>query len=197
MLWYRQFFNPLVNFAGKHFELTFALGVHLQGALASLFLSDLERSAFGGRNNQHTLVGIGLAHRLADVDAILVGDVVIFLKFFVLEELLPYLSVEGRKLLVKFFLFLAQIVNLLPHLDDFPLHFRVLPAADPLDGIFVQFFDIIDAFQDIGDVINSSLLYAQLLDGHVEVDSAVVGMFDELNKLLGEDGETIVLPAFA
>ena len=137
LLWYRQFFNPLVNFAGKHFELTFALGVHLQGALASLFLSDLERSAFGGRNNQHTLVGIGLAHWLADVDAILVGDVVIFLKFFVLEELFPYLSVEGRKLLVKFFLFLAQIINLLAHLDDFSLHFGVLPAPDPLDGIFV------------------------------------------------------------
>lgn len=121
----------------------------------------------------------------------------IFFKFLVLEELLSYLSVEGRKLLVKSFLFLVQIVNFLAHLDDFSLHFRVLPAPDPLDGIFVQFFDIIDAFQDIGDVINSSLLDAQLLNGHVEVDSAVVGMFDELDKLLGEDGEAIVLPAFA
>lgn len=57
-------------------------GVHPEDALALLLLADLEGGAPGGGNDDHGLVGVVLVHGPADIEAILVGDVVVLPEFF-------------------------------------------------------------------------------------------------------------------
>ena len=52
----------------------------------------------------------------------------------------------------------------------------------------MEFFDIVYAFQYIGDVVDPALLDSEFLDGLVEVDGAVFAVLDELDELLGEYG---------
>lgn len=117
------------------------------------------------------------------------------LHLLVLQELLLDLSVEAVDLCVQPLLLATQILDFAPHFEDVPFQLGVLLRPDPLDGIFVQFLDVIDSLEHVGDVVDPAFLDAQFLDGDVEVDGAVVGSLDEFDELLSEDGETVVLPA--
>lgn len=57
----------------------------------------------------------------------------------------------------------------------------------------MQFLDVIDALQDIGDVINSPFLYSQLVDSVVKIDGAILALFDEFYEFFCEDREAVVL----
>jgi hypothetical protein len=71
-----DFLDALVQFAAEDSDVAFAGSIHLEDAVSlTLLLAHLERSALGSRDDQHTLVGIGLVHRFADAEAIFEGDV--------------------------------------------------------------------------------------------------------------------------
>ena len=87
---------------------------------------------------------------------------------------------------VDFFLFGIEVLQFLSHFHDFALDFGVFVAADPFYGIFMQFFDVVNAFEYVGDVIDPPFLYSKELYSLVEVDGAILAVFDELNELFGE-----------
>ena len=111
----------------------------------------------------------------------------------VLEEVFSYFSIQFLDAFVQFLLFIGHFLHLLAHFRDFPLDFGVLVASDPADGVFLYFLDVIDALQNIGDIVDSSFLDFQLLYCHVEVDGGVVAAFDEVDEFFGEDGEGVIL----
>jgi hypothetical protein len=132
---------------------------------------------------------------VADGHAVLVSDVVEGLKLFIVEELLLDLSVDGSDFCIEFLFLAGEFVEFATHFKDVLLDFRVLLPSDPLYGILLQLFDIIDPLQDVGDVVNPPLLDAQLIHSHVQVDRAVLTLFNQLDELLGENRETVVLPS--
>jgi hypothetical protein len=61
----------------------------------------------------------------------------------------------------------------------------------------VELLHIIDALEHICDIVDSSFLHPEFLYGHVEIDGAVLRMLDEVDELLGEDGQTVVLSSLS
>jgi hypothetical protein len=59
----------------------------------------------------------------------------------------------------------------------------------------LNFLDIADSLQYIGDIINPSLLNLQDIHCNIEIDGHILAIFDEIYKLFGEDRKAIVLPA--
>ena len=106
----------------------------------------------------------------------------------VVQELPADLAVELLYFGVERPLLLVHAVEPGLELNDFSLYFWVLIASDPLDGVLLYFFDIADALEDVGDVVDAPFLHLEEVDCDVEVDGHVFAVFDEIDKLLGEDG---------
>ena len=129
---------------------------------------------------------IGFVHGLADVETVFVGDVMILSELLVFQEIGFDLFVEVFDALVEAFLLFSNFVIFSFELIDVFLDLGGLVASDPLDGIFLKFLYVIDAFEDVGDVINSSFLYFKFVDSFVKVDSVVLALLDEFDELFGE-----------
>ena len=73
---------------------------------------------------------------------------------------------------------------------------RTIPTnqdSQPLDVVFRLLGNELDAFQDIGDVIDASLLHLQNLRGPVEVDHAIRGLGQQVQEALGGQVERRVI----
>lgn len=113
----------------------------------------------------------------------------------VVQELPADLAVEFLYFGVEGLLLLVHAVELGLEFNDFSLYFWVLVASDPLDGVFLYLFDIADALEHVGDVVDASFLHLEEVYCDVEVDSHVFAVFDEIDELLGEDGKAVILSA--
>jgi hypothetical protein len=51
----------------------------------------------------------------------------------------------------------------------------------------VDFLDVADALEDVGDVVDSSFLHVEFIDGVVEVDGGLFACFYEFDEFFGED----------
>lgn len=65
-------------------------------------------------------------------------------------------------------------------------------AADPSHLVLVDFFDIADALEDVGDVVDPALLHAQFSGCFVDVEHEVVLAFDEPDEALGQQGQRVL-----
>lgn len=136
---------------------------------------------------------VALVHGFVYVHHIFESYVVVLPHLLILEEIFSYFSIQFLDALVQFLLLVGHFLHLLAHLRDLPLDLGVLVASDPSDGVFLYFLDVIDALQNIGDVVYSSFLNFQLLHCHIEVNSSIVAAFDEVDELFGENGEGVIL----
>lgn len=153
--------HSFVGLAGVHLNRpVLPVCVHLQHALPSLLLPDLQRAASWGRDDDHGLVGVVFVHGFADIEAILMGNVVILPQFLTVKVLLLNLSIDACDIEIDPLLFRIQFLQFLAHVHNLPLDLRVFVAANPLYGVFLQFLNIIDALEHIGDVVNPPLLHA-------------------------------------
>ena len=70
--------DSLVRLAAVHLNRPIlAVRVHLQHALAALLLAHLQGGPARGGDDDHGLIGVVFVHGFADVEAILMGDVVV------------------------------------------------------------------------------------------------------------------------
>lgn len=65
-------------------------------------------------------------------------------------------------------------------------------AADPPHLVLVDFLDIPDALQDVGDVVDPAFLHAQLPGCFVDVKHEIVLAFDEPNEALGQQRQRVL-----
>jgi hypothetical protein len=73
-----NFKDSLIWFASIYFDWSVpACCVHLEYALSFFFLAYFKRGASGCRDYDHRLVWVIFVHGFADVDAVLIGDVVV------------------------------------------------------------------------------------------------------------------------
>ena len=63
----------------------------------------------------------------------------------------------------------------------------------PLDIVLGLFFDEMDALQDIGNIVDPSLLNFQLRGSNVQVQDTIWGFLHEKNKLFGQKTQGIVI----
>lgn len=61
--------------------------------------------------------------------------------------------------------------------------------SHPLDVVLGLLADELDALQDIGDVIDATLLYVQHLRCPVQVQDPILGLAQEVNELLSEQSQ--------
>ena len=108
-------------------------------------------------------------------------------QFLVFEEVSLDLFVELFNALVEKFLLFGKFFILSFEFIDFLLDFRRLVAGDPFDGVFLRFFNVIDTFEDVGYIIDSSLLHSKFLNSFIEVDGVVFAFLDKFNKLFSKD----------
>jgi hypothetical protein len=162
-----------------------------------LLLAHFEGGALGGGDHDHRpgRLALVLVHGLVDLAEVVVGDVVVLPHLLIVQELFADLGVELVDLGVETLLLLAHAVQ--PHLQvaDFPLDFRVFGAADPLDGVLLYFFNVADALQHVGDVVDASFLHLEDVHRHVEVDRHVLAVFNQFDEFFSEDGKTVILPS--
>ena len=88
------------------------------------------------------------------------GNVVILPQLLTIEVLLLYLSIYACDVQIDPLLFRVQLLQLLAHVHDLSLDLRVFVAADPLNRVFLQFLNIIDALEHVGDIVDTPLLHA-------------------------------------
>jgi hypothetical protein len=112
---------------------------------------------------------------------------VVLPQFLVFEEVSLDLFVELFNALVEKFLLFGKFFILSFEFIDFLLDFRRLVAGDPFDGVFLRFFNVIDTFEDVGYIIDSSLLHSKFLNSFIEVDAVVFAFLDKFNKLFSKD----------
>ena len=70
------------------------------------------------------------------------------------------------------------------------------PYSHPLHVVFRLLLNEVDAFQDVGDVINPSLLHLQHLCCLVQIQDPIRWLAQELNELLGEQTKGCIIPCF-
>lgn len=68
--------------------------------------------------------------------------------------------------------------------------------SHPLHVVFGLLLDEVDAFQDIGDVVNPPLLHFQHLRGLVQIQDPVGRLAQQLDELLGEQTKGCIIPCF-
>lgn len=160
--------DSFTRFAGVHLDgPILPICVHLQHTLSTLFFPYLQGGATRCRDDDHGLIGIVFIHGLADIDTILMGDVVILAELFAIEVLLLNLGIDASDIEIDPFLFTVQLLQFLTHVHDLSLDLRVFVTADPFYRVFLLFLHIINALEDVGDVVDASFLYAQQVYGLV------------------------------
>lgn len=103
--------HSFVRLAGVHLNRpVLAVCVHFQHAFPALLLPNLKRAAPRCRDDDHGLAGIVFIHGFADIDAIVVGYVVILSQFLTIEVLLFDLSIDASDVQVNTFLFSVQLI---------------------------------------------------------------------------------------
>ncbi len=52
---------------------------------------------------------------------------------------------------------------------------------------FLRFFNVIETFEDVGFIIDSSLLHSKFINSFIEVDGVAFAFLDKFNKLFSKD----------
>jgi hypothetical protein len=94
--------------------------------------------------------------------AILERQVVELLFRLVLQKFFLDFSVDALDEAIHFALFGLQILEPITHFLDIFFHLWILSGANPLDLVFVQLLYVTNAFQHVGNVVDTPLLYTQL-----------------------------------
>lgn len=98
-----------------------------------------------------------------------------------------FLARSDYLLLVLFFGDVLVILLLPLHSD-----FRWF-GGDPLDMVLFESYYDVDAFEDVGDVVNPPFLHFELLHGLVQVYAHLRSLDQELYELFGEFHQTVLL----
>ena len=180
-----KFLNSRFLLAGINLYGAFAVGIHLQ--LAAFFQWHcFQLGALWRWQNYQRFCLVSLVHSLANVEAIVICDVVVLPQFLILQKVRLYLFVQLFNAFVQSLLFLCEFVVFSFKLVDVLLDFWWLVTTDPLYCVLLKFLHIIYPLQHICDVVNSSLLHFQLVDRLVKVNRVVLPLLDQFDELFGK-----------
>jgi hypothetical protein len=91
-----------------------------------------------------------------------------------------------KDLLVDLLVFLLVILNLLIERGYFFGYFYVHGAPNPPHLILVYFLDVADSFEDVGYVVDPTLLDAEFPRGLVYIEDEVLPALYQFDESLGE-----------
>lgn len=170
-----ELFHPnflLIGLAVKGFYFVLFFCSNLQRTLPIALLSNGQFGTFGGRNDDHPLILLSEIHIPAQLEAISKSDV---LEWFVLLHLDHIIDppVDFINLLVNCYLLGRNLLHLPLHLGNLALDVGLVLPPDPLDHILLRLLHIVDAFEDVGYVVDSAFLHSQHLNCLVEIDGLV------------------------
>jgi hypothetical protein len=111
----------------------------------------------------------------------------VFAHLLIVEELSADLGVEVLDAGVELLFLFGHLLHLHAHLCDLAFDLGVFVAADPADGILLYLFDVVDALEHVGYVVDAAFLDFELLYCNVEVDGSVVAALYEIDEFFGED----------